>query len=319
MQKNIFALVDIGGTKILLLLAAPGRKVLFKEKYSTPREREPHAMAAALSASLSQALENSGVLRDDLAGLGICIAALVDYHKGVIHQAPNLGWFEPVPFRDLLQKEWPCPVFIENDANAAVVGEVYYGAARGHRDVIYVTVSTGIGGGFFLDGKLYRGCSGFAGEIGHTKPFGQGRQCNCGGMDCLEAWAAGTAIARRAAALMGDETKNRGEINTAWVFDQAEAGNLRARALIAETGVTLGIGLANLVTLLNPSCLVVGGGVAGNRASFLAQVWEQVKKSAIAPAVEVTRPMLVAAELEPEAGIWGMYALMNNELKTGGL
>ena len=227
--------MDIGGTKILILLAAPGRKVLFKEKYSTPRDTDPHAMAAWINAMVSQALAKSGVLREDLAGLGMCIAALIDYRKGEIHQAPNLGWFSPVAFRDLLEKDWPCPVFIENDANAAVLGEVYYGAARGHRHVIYVTISTGIGGGLYLDGKLYRGHSGFAGEIGHIKPFGQGRQCKCGGMDCPKPGRQGRRSPPRRGAL-GRRNKKTGEITTAWVFDQAEAGNSRARELVAEAG-----------------------------------------------------------------------------------
>ncbi|MEW5785503.1 MAG: ROK family protein [Bacillota bacterium] len=312
MSKKVYCVVDIGGTKTLLLLIDQKRQVLFRDKYATPGGVKPEQLAGAIQTSAAAALKQSGLVAAQLAGLGVCVAALVDYEHGCIYQSPNLGWYQPVDFKSILQKGLTCPVYLDNDANAAVLGEVYYGAARGHRDVVYVTISTGIGGGLYLDGKLYRGSGGFAGEIGHIKPFGQGRRCGCGGMDCLEAWAGGTAISR-SASLLWDARESTAAISTAWVFDQAEAGNPLAQTLISRAEFTISTGLANMVTLLNPSCLVIGGSIAANRAQFLAQIREQIYRIAIAPSVEATRVEVVAALLEPEAGVWGMYALMQNE------
>lgn len=311
MNQTVYCCVDVGGTKILLLLIDGDRKVLYRAKSPTPAQASPAVMAGAINDAIRDGLAETGLAEQSLSGIGVCIAALINFDRGEIFQSPNLGWYEPVPFRELLMKNRTCPVFLENDANAAVLGEVAYGAARGHRTAIYITISTGIGGGLYLDGKIYRGSMGFAGEVGHIKPFGKGRKCGCGGLDCLETWASGGAIARNAR-LLWEEDRPGGGITTAWVFDQAQAGNNLARSIIEHALDDISTGLANLVTLLNPSCLVIGGGVVGNRADFLEQIRVKIKQSAVAPAVKYTPLEVTAAQLEPEAGIWGMYALMVN-------
>ncbi len=312
MLPEIYGCVDVGGTKILLLLIDSERSVIYRGKFATPLNAAPEKMAEAIYRAIETALTAAGLGKSSLVGIGVCIAGLVDYTSGEVFQAPNLGWHEPLPFRDLLQRFWPCPVYLENDANAAIMGEVAYGAARGHRDALYITISTGIGGGLYLDGKIYRGSRGFAGEIGHIKPFGQGRRCGCGGFDCLEAWASGLAISRSAGLIWEESEVDNGRISTAWVFDQAQAGNALARSIITNALNDIGTGLANLVTLLNPSCLVIGGGVAGNRTGFLDQIRENIIELAIAPAIQTTPLKVAAAELEPESGVWGMYALMSH-------
>lgn len=312
MPPEIYGCVDVGGTKILLLLIDGERSVVYRGKFPTPLGTAPETMAEAVSSAIEAALSTAGLGKGSLAGIGVCIAGLVDYTRGEIFQAPNLGWHEPLPFRDLLQRFWSCPVYLENDANAAVLGEVAYGAARGHRDAVYITISTGIGGGLYLDGKIYRGSRGFAGEIGHTKPFGKGRRCGCGGFDCLEAWASGLAISRSAGLIWEENETDKGRITTAWVFDQDRAGNALARSIITHALNDIGTGLANLVTLLNPTCLVIGGGVAGNRTWFLEQIRAKINEFAIAPAIQTTPVKVTAAQLEPESGVWGMYALMHH-------
>jgi glucokinase len=231
-----------------------------------------------------------------------------------VHQSPNLNWHIPVALGDLLTEALSTPVLIENDANAAVLGEVYCGAAKGYRDVIYVTISTGIGGGLFLNGQLYRGSSGFAGEIGHTKPFGKGRPCKCGGSDCLETWASGSAITRSAKSLWDKEDLESAEITTAAVFNEADSGNSMAQNIIEHALENTGRGLSNLVNLLNPACLVIGGGVAGARPGYLRKVAAIIRNEAIRPSVEITPLKIVAAKLEPEAGVWGMFALLTNQV-----
>ena len=309
MPDQVYCVFDIGGTKILLYLIDGAKRVLHKERFPTPAQCTPEQMIEFINRSAAASLARAGLPSTDLAGLGICIAALLDYEKGVVHQSPNLGWYAAVPLREMLQQSWNCPVYLDNDANAAVLGEVAYGAARGHRNAIYITISTGIGGGLYLDGKVFRGSGGFAGEVGHIKPFGQGRRCGCGGMDCLEAWASGGAIARMAKELC-DEKEQGGTITTAWVFDQAQGGNPLARSIIEQALQNISTGLANLVTLLNPSCLVIGGGVVASREDFLEQIRARVYELAVAPAVHISTVEIKAAQLGSEAGIWGLYYLM---------
>jgi len=310
MKSEIYCLMDIGGTKILLLLVDEAKNILFREHYPTPKQAAPEEMIRTINRLVAEAILVIGRAPEKLSGLGVCIAALIDFEQGVIHQAPNLGWYEAVPFKQLLQQNRTCPVFLENDANAAVLGEVSYGSARGHRHVVYITISTGIGGGLYLDGKVYRGSRGFAGEIGHLKPFGKGRLCGCGGMDCLEAWASGEAIARNASELWAGKESAGGKATTAWVFEQALAGNPPAGDILAQAIEAISTGLANLVTLLNPTCLVIGGGVVNDRYYILEQIRARIYELAIAPAVKVSPVKIAAAQLGREAGVWGMYALM---------
>lgn len=316
MKKNLYCAVDIGGTKILLLLIDGKGRVVFKEKSATPEHANPDNVIKEVSGLLKKALNVTGIINESslLTAAGITMAGFIDHQSGIVHQSPNLDWPESFPFKKAMTEELKCPVLLENDANAAVIGEAYYGAAHGHQDVIYITLSTGIGGGLFLNGQLYRGSSGFAGEIGHIKPFGEGRNCNCGGCNCLETWASGKAIAYSASLMWDSNDVESGTITTSWVFEQAEAGNNLALNIIEHAADTIGLGLANLVNLLNPSCLVIGGGVASNRPEFFKMVSNKIKLEAIRPSVMITPLEIVPAQLEPEAGIWGMYALMTNQV-----
>ncbi len=316
MSDQNYCVVDIGGSKILLLLIDDKGGILFREKTATPKPEKPGDIIGSIQSLLGKGFSATGMAADSKPrGIGVCIAGFLDHKSGLVYQSPNLHWTSPVPFGELLSEAFECPVLIENDANAAVVGEVIYGAAKGHRDVVYVTISTGIGGGLYLDGKLYRGSSGFAGEIGHIKPFGKGRPCKCGKYDCLETWASGSAIARSAKALWNENEVEGGEITTAWVFEQADTGNSMAQKIIERAVENTGRGLSNLINLFNPSCLVIGGGVAGSRSDYREKVAAVIKKESIRPSVEITPLKIMPASLEPEAGIWGMYALLTNRVE----
>ena len=314
MKKQLFCTIDIGGTKLLLLLIDQAGKVVFRESKPTPVPAEPLSLIAVVKDLLAEAATHTKYSpEEELTRIGICIAGFIETEKGIVHQSPNLFWEKAVPLQNIFEGAFKCPVIIENDANAAVVGEVYYGSARGHSHCIYVTISTGIGGGLFLNGRLYRGSKGFAGEIGHIKPFGQGRTCRCGGNNCLEIWASGGSIADSARELLGINDFEGQKIDTAWVFNEAEHGNRLMQRVIEDAACKTGQGLANLVTLLNPGCIVVGGGVAAGRPGYLEKIIKIIRAEAIRPAVEVAHVDVVPAALEPEAGIWGMYALMNGQ------
>lgn len=315
MDKKFYCVIDIGGTKILILLIDAEGKVLFKEKHPTPVPKLPELIIRTIQSLLVKGKAKAGFDTDAAAeGIGLCIAGFIDHRNGIVYQSPNLDWQEPVKVCKMLENVTGCPVIIENDANAAVLGEVHFGAARGHKDVVYITISTGIGGGLYLDGQLYRGSSGFAGEIGHIKPFGRGRGCKCGGNNCLEAWVSGTGLSRSAEELWNKNELNNGRITAEKLFMMADEGNTLALEIVNHATENLGYGLSNLVNLFNPTCIVLGGGIAGNRNDFIKKIENKVFAEAIYPSTRITKLFIKQAELEPEAGIWGMYALLTNKV-----
>ena len=311
MKKDLYLVVDIGGTKILVVLFNDAGNIVERRKLRTPDKSRPEELVNLIFETLiALEQESEAVVIENIVAAGICFAGFVEHQKRLVHQAPNLGWQEPVALVALFEAKLKKPVIIENDASAAVVGEVYYGAARGHQDVIYITFSTGIGGGLFLGGKLYRGSCGFAGEIGHTKSFGKGRSCNCGGENCLEAWASGSGIDKSATALWEPTDLNVEKLTTAIVFAEAAAGNQPAELIVQQAIHSLGIGLANLVNILNPTCLVIGGGIINAHPNIIAQLDQVVRHNAIRPAAQISEIQMVQAVLGEDSGLWGIYALL---------
>ncbi len=312
MKHDHYLVIDIGGTKILLVIFDHSGIIVERKILRTPEKTLPDEMVSFIIDNLIEMeLELQTVVLEDIVAVGICFAGFVEHRQKLVHQAPNIGWQERVPLAVLFEKKLKRPVIIENDASAAVIGEVYYGAARGHQDVIYITFSTGIGGGLFLGGKLYRGSSGFAGEIGHTKLFGKDRVCNCGGENCLETWASGNGIAKSAAELWEPAELDYEEFTTATVFAEAAAGNQPAELILKQAINAVGIGLANLLNILNPSCLVIGGGIINAHPELLAELETIIRRNAIHPVVEISAPQVLQAELGADSGIWGMFALLN--------
>jgi glucokinase len=312
MKHNLYLVIDIGGTKILLVVFDDAGNIVERKKLSTPEKPLPDQLVSFIIDELGEMeLKSPTLVIEDIVSVGICFAGFIEHHQKLVHQAPNLGWKEPVPLAVLFEKQLNRPVIIENDASAAVIGEVYYGAARGHQDAIYITFSTGIGGGLFLDGQLYRGTTGFAGEIGHTKFFGKGRICNCGGDNCLETWASGNGIAKSAAELWEPVDLGYDELTTAIVFQEAAAGNQPAKLILKQAIKAFGIGLANLLNILNPSCLVIGGGIIAAHPELLAELETIILRNAIRPVVEISKIQVLQAELGADSGAWGMFALLN--------
>ncbi|MDW7739447.1 MAG: ROK family protein [Bacillota bacterium] len=313
MNNEIYGVFDIGGTKILFHLIDEEGNSIYSEKIATPKPVEPSGIIEIIEETISKTVARLALSVKSVKSVGICIAGFVDSAQGIIYQAPNLEWNEKINLATMVENRLNCSVLIENDASAAVVGEVIFGAARGHENAVYITVSTGIGGGLFLNGRLYRGTNGFAGEIGHIKPFGKNRPCKCGGMDCLETWASGSAIAAHAADLLLNTALEQDDITTGEVFELAGNGDPLAQNIINFAAGSIGQGLSNLVNILNPSCLVIGGGVGANREDFLYKIINKIKIESIRPSVNITPLKITTAELEPESGIWGMYSLLTGK------
>lgn len=273
--------IDIGGTKISVV-AGDERGRIFAQKV-VPTFKGVHVGKgiAALAAEIQMLRQKSGA---KIEGIGVGIPGPVDTQKGIVPRSPHLEGWEGLPLRDILRKVLKVPVLMGNDANAAALGEKNFGQGRGKSDFIYMTVSTGIGSGVILNGKLFEGVSFVAGEVGHMKIVPEGAPCKCGRFGCLEAYASGTAIAR-----MGEEAflkrKKKavlkklagGKPVTAQTFGlAARAGDKISLEVYRQAGFYLGIGVANLLNLFNPELIILGGGVW---KSAPGEFWKEMMKT----------------------------------------
>jgi len=307
--------VDLGGTKIYTALATEDGGVLVEIKLPTGAGKGLAHVVDRIVESVERVREAAAVPPEAVRVLALGAPGPLDTARGIIHFAPNLGW-KNVPISRILEERLSLPVFLDNDANLAALGEHAFGAGRGEENMVYITVSTGIGGGLILGGKLYRGSSDGAGEVGHMTVFPGGPRCSCGNLGCLEAVASGTAIARKAGELVAGG-KGRGileaaggdpgRITAAVVAAAASKGDPGAAAIIGEAARFLGIGIANILNLLNPSLVVLGGGVMADGGP----VWENVHREVRTRALEAARigARLAPAALGGRAGVMGAIAL----------
>lgn len=306
--------LDLGGTKIAAGVVAPDGRLLTETVRPTPVAAGVGAVVDALVEAAMEVADRAAAEaggEEPVGAVGLACPGPVDPAAGLVTHAPNLKWRQ-VPIRDLLVARLPWPCTVVNDASAAAFGEAVFGAGRGAALMLYLTVSTGIGGGIVFDGQLVEGAHGAAGEFGHQVVDPTGPVCGCGRRGCLEALASGTALARRAAEavrqgrpsllqeLSGGEP-NR--ITAALVGQAAAAGDALAADLIAETARWLGIGVANLVSAFDPDRVVVGGGVANLGERLLGPVRELVRREVIPPAGE--RVEIVRAGLGKSSGVVG--------------
>jgi glucokinase len=305
--------IDIGGTTFTVgAISTEGRRVgALREEPTNPKDGADgvlHRIAAAGRAVMDDARRVE--LQAEFIGIGAGAPGPLDAEAGVVLLTPNLGWVD-YPLRDRLQAALGLPTVIDNDANCAVLGEWWRGAAQGTRHAIGFTIGTGIGGGLIVDGKLYHGASGCAGEIGHTTIEANGRHCACGNYGCLEAYASGLAIARRAVEAIesGEVTTllqraggDPARISARTVYDAAHDGDELARELVHETAQFLGAGVANLVNVFNPEVVVVCGGVTRAGDLLFVPLRREVARRAFKPAVQAVR--IVAQQLEAP-GVFG--------------
>jgi len=287
--------VDVGGTKLATVLATPGGEIRHKVRLPTEAERGPEHGVAQLISMLRRNLQETGTDPADVIGIGVACGSPMDAERGIILGPPNLQSWNPVPIKAILESEFGIYTELENDANAGALAEWLSGAGRGLRNVVYMTMGTGIGGGLILDGRLYRGSNGNAGEVGHMRVVDRGGpRCGCGKRGCLEAYCSGPSIARRtreALADTGDSAIVRlaGSVEAAsaeHVFAAARQGDALALHLVDETAHYMGVGLANIIQALNPQAIVLGT-IATQQGDFLldriravvrAETWPQMAK-----------------------------------------
>jgi glucokinase len=267
---RIYVGVDLGATKILAAVFDSAMKPLATEKAKTPREASAKAVVAALAETVGRALAASGADAKALAGVGVAVPGPLDRARGIVRYTPNMG-FKDYPLASELAGMFSAPAFLDNDVQAGTYGELRAGALRGKRDAIGVFVGTGVGGGIVIDGKIYRGSTGSAGEVGHMTLLDGGALCGCGNYGCLEALASRTAMAKDSVALAA-AGKAPGMLKAAGTdirkyrssafAESIDSGDKAVRRSVDRAAYWLGVGLANLVHLLNPEAIVIGGGIA---------------------------------------------------------
>ena len=338
--------VDLGGTQIRAAVLR-GATLLSRVGLLTGEDPIPERIFPRIFQAVQQALDEAGVTLDQIAGIGIGAPGPLDSHTGIVYSPPNLPGWENVPVRDLFNKQFHVPIFVENDANAAGLGEYMFGAGRGSRDVVYLTISTGIGGGIITDGKVLEGTSGMAGELGHMSIDWRGERCNCGNIGCLERIASGTGIARAAndAIAQGKGEDLLAFVNTCGVNEAENAkastpedviaahdsAHVTARtvALAAEAGIpiaqeiiktaaqALGVGLVNIIHIFNPQKIILGGGVTQMGALLLDPALRIVEERTMA--VPRKAAQIVLAELGNDVGLVGAGALIyyNKDIAEG--
>ncbi|MCZ6754053.1 MAG: ROK family protein [Gemmatimonadetes bacterium] len=311
---NYIVGIDIGGTNLVLGTVSEDGSVLHGlRKEPTRAEEGPDAVVARLVGLSRQAIEDTLAADPEanFIGVGIGSPGPLDRVTGRVLITPNLGWTD-FPLRDAIRDALALPTALDNDANCAVLGEWWRGAARDTRHAIGITVGTGIGGGIIIDGKLYHGFSEVAGELGHTTIDANGRLCKCGNYGCLEAYAAGPAIARRAvealragvdSSLPDYVSGKLEELSAAIVYQAARDGDQLALEVVRETSRLLGIGIANLVNIFNPEVVVVCGGVTMAGDGLFDPLRQEVRRRAFRPAAEACR--IIPGELTGTAGVYG--------------
>ena len=311
--------VDLGGTNIVVgAMSIDGAET--HGMHSAPTGSEDGAdaviarMVGMVETTITDTITQTGVGRDAFVGVGVGAPGPLDRERGLVLLTPNLGWRD-IPLRARISEGTRLPASLDNDANCATYGEWWIGAARGARNVIGVTIGTGIGGGLILNGQLYHGASDVAGEIGHTTIDQNGRRCGCGNYGCLEAYASGPAIADRAReALAFDEASllpgmvdgDLSRITAQTVYAAASEGDAVAREVVRDTARYLGTGIANLLNIFNPDVVVIAGGVTQAGDALFEPLRAEVRRRAFKPAVDACR--IVPGALPGTAGVVGAAA-----------
>lgn len=299
------------------MLARGNGEVLARGYRPTPVELGPQGVLAEIASAIRETLSSAGASMSDLLGIGIAAAGIIDSREGRVVVSPNLPDWHDVPLGGTIEERFGVPVSIGNDASLAALGEWYFGVNRQIADLVYVTVSTGIGGGIIADGKLYEGVSGAAGEVGHMTIDVNGPKCRCGSSGCWEVMASGRALAEEAvrqvdggarssiAELVGGDLD---KVDAKIVFLASQQGDELARRLIARQAYYFGVGLGNLINIFNPEIILVGGGVAKMGDALLGPASEVARERAFktpAEAVEIRRSFL-----GDDSGLLGAVALV---------
>ncbi|HLR08691.1 MAG TPA: ROK family protein [Bacillota bacterium] len=289
--------IDIGGTNIVIGMIDESGKLQDHEIIPTDLSISPFDMISKINDKLKTMIKRSKINENDIKGIGIGAPGPLDSKKGMIICPPNLQTWKDIPIKKWIEDEFPYPVQLENDANAATLAERYFGAGKNIDNFIYMTISTGIGAGIFSEGKLLHGQKGNAGDIGHVVVDPSFGKCVCGQYGCLENIASGTAISREGSKIFGES------LTTKEVFDLYKEGHSKIVPYIDRVLEILGIACVNLINTFDTERIVIGGGVSKVGALLFDTLQNYVNTYALTPHGRYTE--VVPAQLELHSGVIG--------------
>lgn len=300
-ERSLILALDYGGTKHSAAVAAVGGRVwLAHERVFSPAGADARYDQAAMNGLAKQLLER---VPGRLAAVGVSFGGAVDGRTGTVKLSHHVPGWENAPLSAQLRAEFQVPVAVDNDAHVAGLGEYKFGAGQGCKSLLYVTVSTGIGGGWVLDGKIFHGADGMAGQIGHVVVNPGGVPCVCGKRGCLEAEACGPAIAAKMRERLGDKASVA--VTGESVARSAQQGDQTAQAVMDEAARMLGTGLGGAINLINPELAILGGGVTKSGERW----WKVVRETARIHVLPEMRVDIQPAALGDDAPLWGALAL----------
>ncbi|PCN42912.1 glucokinase [Brevibacillus laterosporus] len=289
LTRRMIVGVDIGGTTIKIALLDPNGEIITKTQIPTPVSEGEDAIIGQMTNTIDQLMAEQGFTKEEAYGIGIGVPGPVDTDTGFVYEAVNLG-IKDTALKAKTEALTGLPTYVENDANAAALGEMWRGAGQGTDNLVAITLGTGIGGGIIIDGKIVHGVKGVGGEIGHVTVNPDGPLCNCGKKGCMERYGSATAIIvgietaakEGRSAYLAKQLAEKGSLTAKDAFDAATEGDLAAQEVIDQAAFYTGFGLSHIANLLNPAKIVIGGGVsaAGDalfsliRKSFDTYTWK---------------------------------------------
>ena len=321
MKKHVVG-IDIGGTKLATVVADKTGHILGKVRKPTLSEKGPEYAIDLLFDMVREVVSQVGLEQKAISAIGVSCGGPLDTKTGIVYSPPNLPGWDALPLKARLESEFQVPVTIENDANASALAEFRFGGGRGYNAVLYMTMSTGIGGGIVIDGQVYHGANDSAGEVGHQILLPNGPRCGCGKQGCLEALCSGPAIARRAQTAiqkqLEDEKSSTAMLTLAdgrienvkseHVLAAARTGDALALELVQETAYYMGWGIANLVNILNPDIVLLGTIAVAAGDLLLNPIRETVSRFAMTRPAEVVN--IAPAQLGDALGDLAAVALV---------
>jgi glucokinase len=304
-KKHIIG-IDLGGTNLKIALLTPDLKIKTRLVLSTAEFHEKNSLIEAIVSAVKRIMDECRCPGSAILGIGLGLPGPIDADKGLVHFFPNIPGWKEVYLKKILEQKIKLPVFIDNDANLMALAESRLGAARGSRNAVCLTLGTGVGGGIIIDNKLYRGSTYAAGEIGHMPVNEKGPDCNCSGFACLEAYIGNKRLLQQAKAAF------RREISLEELSGLAVKKNKKAVLIWERMGERLGLVLSGIVNLLNPDCIVIGGGVAGAGRILFDQVKETILSRAMV--VQAKHVRVLKAKLGSDAGMIGAGILVKESV-----
>ncbi len=310
MSQDLIIGVDLGGTNVRSAVVGQDGAVTHNARLSVAGSGTSDVVIDRVVACVNQTLAECG--RENVRGIGVGTPGLIIAETGTIVYAPNVPGWVNLPLQSILEERFGFPVTIENDANAAGIGEHWIGGGAGHRNMVCLTLGTGVGGAIILDNRVWRGSNGAGGEVGHITVVEDGAVCGCGAPGCLEAYASAPAIARQArealeagnSSILDDLCQgDRARIDAAMIASAAADGDDLAKGVMYRSATLLGIAVAGLTNLLNPELFVIGGGVMNAGSLIFDPIWEQVDRIAYKWSASILK--IVPAKLGDDAGIIG--------------